>query len=172
MPYYGADPRNPQRQALARETVESAASLARDLDLAVILHAPHQAAATALQILRGAGVHRAVFHWHKSQEWISRDIFEAGFFVSITPEVVWRERDRELVRIAPLDQIVVETDGPYQHQRVFPRVQTEPWMVSAAIAAIAEIKAIDREKVADMTSGNARKLFALGAARPAREGTI
>ncbi len=109
-----------------------------------------------------------VFHWHKSDEATTRAILDAGFFVSLTPEVAWRERDRELARLAPLDQIVVETDGPHPHERVFPGRQTEPWMVSEAIAAIAGIKRLDREEVASATSINARNLFALDKAVPAR----
>jgi TatD DNase family protein len=160
IPYYGPSAAVPERQALAREVVEQAASLARELDLAIILHAPHESAAAALQIVRRAGVRRVVFHWHKSDESTTRAILNAGFFVSLTPEVVWRERDRELARLVPLDQIVVETDGPHPHERVFPG-QTEPWMVSAAIAAIAEVKRMDRQEVAIATTANARKLFAL-----------
>jgi TatD DNase family protein len=161
IPYYGPNTALPGRQALARDAVECAAALARELDLAVILHAPHESAGLALQIVRGAGARRVVFHWHKSDEAATRAVLEAGFFVSLTPDVVWRERDRELARFAPLEQIVVETDGPYAHQRVFPGRQTEPWMVSEAIAAIAAIKRLDREKVASATSANARKLFVL-----------
>ncbi|HKD68114.1 MAG TPA: TatD family hydrolase [Candidatus Binataceae bacterium] len=161
IPYYGPSAANAQRQALARELLERAASLACELDLAIILHAPHETAAVALQIVRGAGVRRAVFHWHKSDRATTRAILDAGFFVSLTPEVVWRERDRELARFAPLEQMVVETDGPHPYERVFPSLQTEPWMVSEAVAAIAAIKRLGREAVAIATSANARKLFAL-----------
>ncbi len=161
LPYYGPAAGLPERQALAREAVHCAAALARDMDLALIVHAPHETAAVALQIMRGAGTRRAVFHWHKSDQATTRAILDAGFFVSLTPEVVWRERDRELARLAPLDQIVVETDGPYSHRRAFGDRPAEPWMVSEAIAAIAAIKGLDRAEVAGTTTVNARKLFAL-----------
>lgn len=166
MPYYGPIAAVPERQALAREVLEQAASLARELDLAIILHAPHETAAVALQIVRSAGVRRVVFHWHKSDESTTRAILDAGFFVSLTPEVAWRERDRELALLAPLHQIVVETDGPHPHERVFPGRQTEPWMVSEAIAAIAEVKRINRQDVAMATTANARRLFALDNVKP------
>jgi TatD DNase family protein len=161
LPYYGPSAAMPERQALARDALESAAALACELDLAIILHAPHESAAAALQIVRAAGVRRAVFHWHKSSAAITRSILDAGFFVSLTPEVAWRERDRELARLAPLDLIVLETDGPHPHERVFPDRQTEPWMVSAAVTAVAEVRAIDREQAAATISANARRLFAL-----------
>jgi TatD DNase family protein len=166
LPYYGASAADPERRALAREIVERAASLARELDLALILHAPHETAITALQIASCAGARRVVFHWHKAGEATTRAIVEAGFFVSVTPDVVRRQRDREAVRIAPLDRIVVETDGPYPHESAFPGCQTEPWMVSAAIDAIAQIKGIDPEEAAAVTSLNARRLFALDRLQP------
>lgn len=160
-PYYGPAASIPERHVLTRLIMERCASLAAELDLAVILHAPHQTAAPALRILRKAGVRRAVFHWHKSSEVTTKAIIDAGFFVSLTPEVVSRGRDRELARLAPLDQIVVETDGPYPYECSFPGMLTEPWMVSAAIDAIAEIKGKARDEIAAATSRNARRLFAL-----------
>jgi TatD DNase family protein len=159
-PYYGPSAAIPRRQALARSLLEQCAWVAAELDLAMILHAPHQTAALALRILRDAGARRAVFHWHKSDEATTRAIIDAGFFVSLTPEVAWRDRDRELARLAPLEQIVVETDGPHPHERVFSGMQTEPWMVSAAIEAIAEVKGKSREGIAVATSANAKRLFA------------
>jgi len=165
LPYYGPSAVIPGRQTLACEIVECAAALACELDLAIILHAPHETAAVAMRIVHDAGVCRAVFHWHKADETTTRAILDAGFFVSLTPDVVWRERDRELARFAPLEQIVVETDGPYAHERVFAGRQTEPWMVSEAIASIAAIKRLDREEVASATSANAKRLFALDKAR-------
>jgi TatD DNase family protein len=163
LPYYGPSAAIPGRQTLARSLLERCASLAAELDLAMILHAPHQTAAVALRILRDAGVRRAVFHWHKSDEATTKVIVDAGFFVSLTPEVAWRDRDRELARFVRLEQIVVETDGPYPHERVFAGLQTEPWMVSAAIEAIAEVKGKSRKEIEIATSTNAATLFALKA---------
>src|SRR5215467_12847954 len=62
-------------------------ALAARYDLAVILHAPHGAAATALEALKRRGIERAVFHWHKAPAEVTREIVEAGYFVSVTPEV-------------------------------------------------------------------------------------
>jgi TatD DNase family protein len=161
IPYYGPSAAIPARQTLARDLLRRCAAIARELDLALILHAPHQSAAVALEIAKNAGLRRVVFHWHKSDESTTRAILDAGFFVSLTPQAAWRERDRELARLAPLAQIVVETDGPYAHERVYPGMSTEPWMVEAAIAAVAEVKGESREEVAAATSANARRLFAL-----------
>jgi TatD DNase family protein len=161
LPYYGPSAAAPGRVSLAYELLERCAQAAVELDLPLILHAPHQTAAVALRILTNAGVRRAVFHWHKSDQAVTRSILDAGFLVSLTPEVSWRDRDRALARFAPLDHIVVETDGPYAHDRVFPGMLTEPWMVSAAIAAIAAVKGLAHDEVAAATTANARALFGL-----------
>src|SRR2546422_11738579 len=44
----------------------------------------------------------------------SHAIVDAGYFVSVTPDVVYRERDREMVAGVPLDALLVESDGPWQ----------------------------------------------------------
>src|SRR6266481_4038095 len=64
---------------------------------AAALHAPHGAAVGALGALRAHGIERAVFHWHKAPADVTRAIVDAGYYVSVTPEVVYRGRDRELV---------------------------------------------------------------------------
>ena len=69
----------------------------------------------ALHALKAKGVERAVFHWHKSPLDVTRAILDAGYLVSVTPEVVYRERDRELVEAVPLESLLVESDGPWPY---------------------------------------------------------
>ncbi|MBI2526988.1 MAG: TatD family hydrolase [Candidatus Rokubacteria bacterium] len=83
-------------------------ALATRFDLPAVVHAPHGAAVGALEALKAAGVERAVFHWHKAPREVTRAILDAGYLVSVTPEVVYRQRDRELVEWVPLDSLLVE----------------------------------------------------------------
>ncbi len=161
MPWYGDDLRDRARIARALRMLEKMAALARELDLALILHAPHRSAADALAIALAAGVARAVFHWHKSDQATTRAILNAGYLVSLTPEVVYRERDRELAKFVPLSKLVVETDGPWQYGGAFAGQATGPWMIRDAIEAIAEIKNIAFEIAADSIISNAIALFGM-----------
>jgi TatD DNase family protein len=162
MPWYGDGARDPARVARATRVLETMAALARELDLALILHAPHQSAADALAIARVAGVKRGVFHWHKSDETSTRAILDAGYFISLTPEVVYRQRDRELAKLVPLSHLVVETDGPWQYGGAFTGQPTGPWMIRDAIEAIAEIKSIAFKIAADGIIENTSALFSTG----------
>ena len=163
LPWYGEMARRDDVVARARTILERFAQLANELDLALILHSPHQTAANALAIIKSAKVRRAVFHWHKSDEATTRAIIEAGYFISITPEVVYRERDRALARMVPLDRMMVETDGPWPHGGRFEGKATEPNLIPDVISAIARIRGDSIATVAQALAVNAQSLFGITA---------
>jgi TatD DNase family protein len=135
--------------------------LAQRFDLPVVIHAPHGAAVGALEALRAAHVERAVFHWHKAPAEVTRAILEAGYFVSVTPEVVYRDRDRELVEMVPLDSLLVESDGPWPYMREFETTPSGPWLVTRVAEEVAKIKRIPVEEAMYSLSVNACQLFHL-----------
>ncbi len=119
--------------------------LATRFDLPVILHAPHGAAVAALEALRRHGIERAVFHWHKAPAEVTRNIVEAGYMISVTPEVVYRERDRELV----------------EYQGECGGVPSGPWVVSRVAEEVAKIKGLPVDEVMFQISANTCELFDL-----------
>ena len=90
LPWYGEQASDAAVLDAAKVTLARFARAAVALDLPLILHAPHARAREALAIVRKAGVTRAVFHWHKSDEQTTRAILNAGYFISLTPEVAYR----------------------------------------------------------------------------------
>ncbi len=161
LPYYGAQAVRAEYKEHARNNLATFSKLAAALELPLILHCPHQTAADGLRIIRESGVTRAVFHWHKSDDATTHEILEAGYLISLTPEVVYRERDRQLARIVPLSQMMVETDGPWPYQGPFAGRVTEPAMIADAIGAIAAIKGESIDQVARATARNAEQLFGI-----------
>jgi TatD DNase family protein len=135
--------------------------LARELDLAVVLHAPHEAAAPALALLREERIERAVFHWHKASAEVTRAIVEAGYDISVTPETCYRQRDQALVDAVPLNHLVIETDGPWPYSGEFEGRPTEPTFLGRIVDAIATIKGVAWEEVGEIVTENTRRLFRL-----------
>jgi TatD DNase family protein len=162
LPWYGMGAGDAGVRDAAKRTLARFAALAAAMDLALILHAPHQCAADSLAIIGEAGVTRAVFHWHKSDEQTTRAIINAGYFISLTPEVAYRERDRDLARILPANRILVETDGPWPYGGQFAGRLTEPAMIKDVVAAIAHLRCATFEEIAAATTANARALFRIG----------
>ena len=106
---------------------------------------------------------RAVFHWHKSDEATTRAILKAGYFISLTPEVVYRDRDQDLAGMVPLDQMMVETDGPWPYGGPFEGKATEPYFIADVISAIATIRGNSIDTIAQALTANAKTLFGIAA---------
>jgi TatD DNase family protein len=147
--------------ARGRARLERLLGLAARWDLAVVLHAPHAAAAIALDALERRGIERAVFHWHKAPPDVTRAIVDAGYFVSVTPEVVYRERDQELVTSVPLDALLVESDAPWKYGGEFEGLPSGPWLAGRVAEEVAKLTRLPVDDVMYRLSGNACRLFEL-----------
>ena len=147
--------------ARGRDRLDRLLRLAVRYDLAVALHAPHGAAAPALEALRRHGVERAVFHWHKAPPEVTGAIVEAGYLVSVTPEVVYRERDRELVEQVPLESLLVETDAPWRFGGEFEGLPSGPWFAARVAEEIAKLTRLPVDDVMFQLSTHACRLFNL-----------
>jgi len=130
-------------------------------DLPVALHAPHGAAVGAFEALKRHGIERAVFHWHKAPPEVTRAIVDAGYFVSVGPEVVYRERDRELVATVDLESLLVESDGPWPYKGEFENMSSGPWLVGRVAEEVAKIKRLPVDDVMFQLSANTCQLFDL-----------
>jgi TatD DNase family protein len=163
LPWYGlgavTDPEAVRRQA--RERLERLIDLAVRYDLPVILHAPHGAAADALAALKRRSVERAVFHWHKASAEVTREIVDAGYLISVTPDVVYRDRDREMVESVPIESLLVESDAPWPYQGEFENVTSGPWLVARVAEEVAKIKRLPADEATYQLTVNTCRLFDL-----------
>ncbi|MCD6085820.1 TatD family hydrolase [bacterium] len=65
----------------------------------------------------------------------------------------------KIIKVAPLEKILVETDAPYLTPPQVKEKRNEPIFVKYIIKRIADIKNLEFEKVAEITFENAKKLF-------------
>lgn len=127
-------------------------------DLPVILHAVHTSARPCLERLLDRGVRRAVFHWLKAPEDVVRQIVEAGYYVSVTPEVTTLERDQRLLDLVPRDRLLLETDGP-EPLRIPRPGPSSPLWVESSLRFLAERWHMPCREAEALLDGNARRLF-------------
>jgi TatD DNase family protein len=147
--------------ARGRARLDRMLALAVRYDLPVALHAPHAAAADALAALKRHGVDRAVFHWHKAPADVTRAIVDAGYLVSVTPEVVYRERDRELVAQVPIESLLVESDAPWKYDGEFATLSSGPWLASRVAEEVAKLKRLPVDDAMHELTANTCRLFDL-----------
>jgi TatD DNase family protein len=147
--------------ARGRASLDRMLALAARYDLPVALHAPHGAATGALEALKRHDIERAVFHWHKAPPEVTREIVDAGFFVSVTPEVVYRERDRELVAQVPIASLLVESDAPWKYGGEFAALSSGPWLAARVAEEVAKLKRLPVDDAMYELSSNTCRLFDL-----------
>lgn len=135
------------------------AQLAVHERLPIILHAVHDKAALALNILRKEGIKLAHFHWLKASKETTEQILQAGYFVSLTPEVCYRTRDQELVKLVPLEQLLLETDGPWPFAGPFQELPTTPLMIKESATKVAQLKQLSTRELLAQCERNMKNLY-------------
>lgn len=131
--------------------------LAAEFDLPVVLHAVHETAEPVRRLLRRYGVKKAVFHWLKAPADTVRRIVQDGYLISVTPDVLRRERDREMIRQVPLTRLLLETDAPW----VYEGKSAEPAWVKEVAGEVARVKGASVRQVSMQTTENAQRLFGI-----------
>ncbi|GAA0372714.1 TatD family hydrolase [Bacillus horti] len=129
--------------------------------LPVALHAVHDKAKIVLDLLQQLGIKQAHFHWLKAPKDVVLEIVGAGYFISVTPEICYRERDQRLAELVPLRQLLVETDGPWSYKAPFEGQRTSPLMIERAIQKVAEVKGISIDLVRNQLVMNTRGCYHL-----------
>jgi len=133
--------------------------LAKELDRPIVLHAVYEDADVTCDLLEKHGVQKAHFHWFKgSQQSIDRMI-EAGYSISITPDVYTEQEIQQLVAYYPLELMMVETDGPWPFEGEFAGRMTESAMVVDVVAKIATLKNLPLEQVAKQLYSNSLAFY-------------
>lgn len=113
----------------------------------IVLHAIYEDASIVCDLLEKHHVTNAHFHWFKGDEQTIQRMIRSGYYISITPDVLYEEKIRKLVEVYPLDFMMVETDGPWSFEKMFKGKMTHPWMCHQSIREIATIKNLPIQNV-------------------------
>ncbi len=133
--------------------------LSIELNKPIILHAVYEDADIVCGLLEKHCVTTAHFHWFKGPEHTVKRMARNGYYISISPDVCYEEEIRELVRIYPIEQLMVETDGPWPFEAHFKGKTTLPSMVRDVVHEIAVLKGLDPLKAASIINENTRRFY-------------
>ncbi len=146
---------------LQQRVLRDVLKIARDHGKPALVHSRY-AWRDALEAVIGAGLEKAVFHWYTGTSGVLRDIVERGYYVSVTPAVEYHEEHRRAVRETPLERLLLETDAPVVYARGRAEEFTAgPVDVLRSLKGAAVIKGVTEAEMADITTGNARRLFGI-----------
>ncbi|QJC52336.1 TatD family hydrolase [Paenibacillus albicereus] len=143
-------------------TLDRFAALAAELDRPLVLHAVYEDALKAAKLLLRHGVRRAHFHWYKGDAETTGVLAQAGWSVSVTPDVLYEPEIRELAASYPLGQLMTETDGPWPFEGPFSGRPTHPLLVREAAREIARLRGLGEHEAVGALADNARRFYGFG----------
>jgi len=132
--------------------------LAKSLSLPLVIHS-RSAGRRALEALRSEGAARVLMHAFDGKSGDAMAAAKEGYYFSIPTSVIHSEQKQKLARLLPLERLMLETDSPVLGPERGAR--SEPSNLVLAARKVAEIKRVPVERVAEVTTGNARAFFGL-----------
>jgi TatD DNase family protein len=143
-------------QEVQREIFAGAIALSLELDLPLNIHSRSAGRAT-IELLLEMGAKRALLHAFDGRAATALPAIEAGYFFSVPPSIVRSRQKQKLVKRLPLTSILLETDSPVLGPE--PGERNEPRNAVLSLRAVAEIRGVPEEAVAEAVRENARRLF-------------
>ena len=144
------------QKAIQREIFRTFIDLSVELDLPLNVHS-RAAGRHAVAFLLENGAARVQMHAFDGKASAALPAVEAGYYFSIPPSIVRSRQKQKLVRHLPLSCLLVETDSPVLGPD--PKIRNEPANLIRSIEAIARIKAVAVEAVAEAVVENTRRLY-------------
>lgn len=109
-------------------------------------------------VTRAGIIHSFVGGWKTAQKFA-----DIGYSIGVNGIATYGTSYDKLLRMVPLDRLVIETDCPYLPPRPLARERRcEPKDVVLVAQKIADVRGVSVEEVARVTADNARRIFGIG----------
>jgi TatD DNase family protein len=138
--------------------------LAKKLNKPIVIH-DRGAGDRTYEILKEEGIEKdsIVIHCFTGTMDLAKKYLDLGCYISFTGIVTFKKADelREVVKMVPVERMLIETDTPYLAPIPHRGRKNEPAFVELVAKKIAEIKGLSFDDVARITSINAKRFFNL-----------
>jgi TatD DNase family protein len=144
------------------ETFRQLIRLARQVKLPVTIH-DREAHEEIMKILKEekAGEVGGVFHCFSGDWALAKQCLDMNFYLSVTGAVTYKKGSilEEVVRLAPLESLLLETDAPYLAPNPFRGKRNEPAYLVHTAAQVAEIRGISLTELSHTILQNTKRAF-------------
>lgn len=145
-----------------KEMFRAQIELALELDLPVIVH-DREAHGESLEIVRDYPALRGVFHCFSGSVEMAQELLRRGWYLGFDGPITYKNAARapEVIRICPMERILLETDSPYLAPVPNRGKRNDSRNLPYIAATVARIKDMPVEAVAAQTMENGKKLFGI-----------
>ncbi|EKN70301.1 hydrolase, TatD family protein [Neobacillus bataviensis LMG 21833] len=149
---------------IQKEVFRKQIRLAKKVKLPIVIH-NREATADIVEILAEERAEEVggIMHCFSGSPEVARKCVEMNFYISLGGPVTFKNarKPKEVAAEIPLDKLLIETDCPYLAPHPYRGKRNEPGYVKLVAEEIAEIKGLTFAEVAEATTRNAKKCFAI-----------
>lgn len=144
---------------IQKKAFEEQLKLAAELDMPVVIHS-RDAWEDTMELLRKYRP-KGVMHCFSGSAETAREIVGMGMYVGFTGVVTFKNAKKALkaLEAVPLDRLLVETDCPYMAPEPNRGKRNYSGYLPYTIAAMAAVKGVSPDEMAEITAENAERLF-------------
>ena len=151
----------PEGHSSQQESFRRHIEIAKRHGVALVIH-DRDAHGDVLRVLQEEGPpDRVVFHCFSGDAEMARVCSDRGYVMSFAGNITFKNAQplRNAVAVAPLDQILVETDAPFLTPMPYRGRPNGPYLVPLTLRCIAEVKSVDLDAVCAAVAANGDTVF-------------
>lgn len=136
--------------------------LAQKLSLPIVIHC-RDAFADLFSIADSEYKGPLVLHCFTGTIKEAQEVIKRGWMLSLSGIVTFKKSEelREVAKIVPEDQLLIETDAPYLAPGKYRGRRNEPAYITETLKVIADVREVDTALIAQQTQKNAKSFFRL-----------
>lgn len=154
--HYGPDTKEKQKEIFDRQL-----AIAEKLHKPVIIHS-REAIQDTYDLMKKYDL-KAVMHCYSDSAEMAEEFVKLGYYISMSGTITWKKADvpLEVIRVVPLDRLLIETDCPYLTPAPMRGKRNEPAYVVHTGKKIAQELGIEEETFKKQLNENYHRLFGL-----------
>ena len=114
----------------------------------------------AVEVLEQESANKVHLHMFGSRN-LLKGVIDNGWYISENAIILQSKNYKKVVRDAPIDRLMVETDAPWLHPSGNTEERNDPLGVKAVIEKVAEVKKLEFDEVIERTTENATSFYEL-----------
>ena len=152
---------NTENKEIQKKAFIEQINIANELNLPIVIHT-REAIMDTINILKeNEAINKGVFHCCPQNRELIKEALKLGFYISFAGPITFKSSKNadEMRNLVPNDRILIETDSPYLAPEPVRGTRNIPSNVKFVAKKIAEVKGISLEKIGEITSENAKRIF-------------
>jgi TatD DNase family protein len=131
--------------------------LAKELELPIVIHS-RKAEAEATEILEKNFSGNVLMHCFDGPPAVAKKVVDNGWYITLPANFGKYRNRKDAAEKVPLDQILLETDGPYLSPTTD---RNEPANILYGVESLSKLLDLPDEEVAQVTTQNALRFYSL-----------